>query len=405
MPGPRVVLVSMYVGHEGVPHAGGRYLLELQRLLGAEAELTMLSVGNDLNRGLVGKPGVPDRLLLLGHESGRSHVGRALNRLVVNLDGRWRRRDPGLPALPFLLGLARSREARAAIRAADVIDLQWSESIRLVRLLRRLNPQARIIGTFHDVMSQSFSREPQDTEAERHYWQGASRRSRRHEAAMVRRLDEVLVFSAKDAQLLDSPRHTLLHPPLSSGREATHAPGSSAIVLVVSYLARDENDKAAHWTLDHVWPLVRSRVPGAELRLVGGGALPDLVERIAQEPDVVLTGFVPDLDGEYAAASVALVPVLQGAGVKFKTIEALLHGVPLVTTTVGLEGIEGVDLPAGLADEPAAFAAALVKALQDPASAQPRADAAQRWAIGTYGRDRFAGTIRATWVRRARARG
>lgn len=404
MPGPRVVLVSMYVGHDGVPHAGGRYLLELQGLLAAETELTMLSLGNDLNRGLVGQPGVPDRLLLLGHETGRSLVGRAVNRLAVNLDARWRRRDPGLPSLPFLLGLMRSREARAAIRAAEVIDLQWSESIRLVRLMRRLNPHARITGTFHDVMSQSFAREPQETSADRDYWQGTARRSKRHEAAMVRRLDDVLVFSAKDAELLGSPRHTIVHPPLSSGREARHAPGSSAIVLVVSHLARDENDKATHWALDHLWPLVRTRVPGACLRLVGGGALPALVERVAREPDVVLTGFVPDLDGEYAAASVALVPVLQGAGVKFKTIEALLHGVPLVTTTVGLEGIEGPDLPAGVADDPVALADALVAVLEDPASAQPRADAAQRWAIDTYGRDGFADTIRRTWVRRARAR-
>ena len=401
---PRVVLVSMYVGHEGVPHAGGRYLLELQRLLDAETELTMLTIGNDLNRGLAGRAGVPDRLLLLGHESGRSLAGRALNRLVLNLEGGWRRRDPGLPSMPFLLGLARSRQARAAIRAADVIDLQWSESIRLVRLMRRLNPHARITGTFHDVMSQSFSREPQDTSDARDFWQGAARRSRRHEAAMVRRLDEVLVFSPKDAELLGSPHHTLVPPPLSSGHELAHVPGSSAIVLVVSYLARDENDKAAHWTIEHVWPLVRKRVPGAVLRFVGGGALPALVERVAQEPDVELTGFVPDLDVEYAAASVALVPVLQGAGVKFKTIEALLHGVPLVTTTVGLEGIDGADQPAGQADEPAGLADALVAVLLDPVSAQPRADGAQSWAIGTYGHAGFADTIRRTWVSRSRAR-
>ena len=50
---------------------------------------------------------------------------------------------------------------------------------------------------------------------------------------------------------------------------------------------------------------------------------------------VRLAGFVDDLGAEYAAATACLIPVLQGAGVKFKTIEALLHGVPTVTTTVG----------------------------------------------------------------------
>lgn len=408
---PRVVLISMYVGHESVPHAGGRYLLELQRLLEAETELTMLSVGNDLNRGIVGRPGVPERLLLLGHEAGRRTVGRALNRLALTLDDRWRRRDPGLPSLPFLLGLARSREARAALRAADVVDLQWSESIRLVRLVRRLSPRARITGTFHDVMSQSFAREPQATDAQRAYWQGVARRSRRHEAAMVCRLDEVLVFSAKDADLLGNPLVTVVHPPLASGREQPHTPGASSIVLVVSYLARDENDKAAMWTIDHVWPLVGERHPDAVLRFVGGGITDELQERVAALPPdsgVVLVGFVDDLAAEYANASLALVPVLQGAGVKFKTIEALCHGVPVVTTTVGAEGIngdDGLELAAGLADDPAALAAELVAVLEDPAGAQPRADAAQAWATQRYGREPFAATIRATWLRPDRAGG
>ena len=404
---PRVVLISMYVGHEGVPHAGGRYLLELQRLLDAETELTMLTVGNRLNHEATTKPGVPSRLLMLGHEARRSPIGKALNRVSVNIDGRWRRRDPGLPSLDFLLGLTRSREARAAIREADVIDLQYSESIRLVRLLRRLNPHARITGTFHDVMSQSFSREPQRTRAERRYWQGVARRSRRHEAAMVARLDEVLVFSGKDAELLGNPGSTVVHPPLSAGAEPPHRTLGAPVVIVVSYLARDENTKAALWTIDHVWPLVRERRPDAVLRFVGGGVTDHLLQRVAGLPDdsgVELTGFVDDLGAEYAAAAVALVPVLQGAGVKFKTVEALCHGVPVVTTTVGAEGIEGGDLYAGLTDDPDGLATAIVEVLDSAAEAQRRSDQVQGWVQERYGRDRFAATVRSTWVRRGPAR-
>lgn len=398
---PRVVLISMYVGHEGVPHAGGRYLLELQRLLDAETELTMLSVGNRLNHAAASRPGVPRRILLLGHEAGRGLVGRVLNRLAVRFGGPWRRHDPGLPSLDFLLGLARSREARDAIRSADVIDLQYSESIRLVRILRRLNGRARITGTFHDVMSQSFSREPQGTPDERRYWQAVARRSRRHEARMVSDLDQVLVFSSKDAELLGNPSHTVVHPPLSAGNEPQHA-SSSPVVIVVSYLARDENNKAALWTLEHVWPLVLERRPDAVLRFIGGGASDELRRRVEQLPEgagVVLAGFVDDLDAEYEAAAVALVPVLQGAGVKFKTVEALCHGVPVVTTSVGAEGIDGQDLYAGLTDSPAALADAIAEVLDDPAGAEARSHRVQQWAQETYGRDRFVATIRGTWVR------
>ena len=399
---PRVVLISMYVGHEGVPHAGGRYLLELQRLLDAETELTMLTVGNGLNHEAATKPEVPAHLILLGHESGRGLVGKILNRATLTADSRWRQRDPGAPFLPFLLGLARSVEARDALRSADVIDLQYSESIRLVRVLRRLNPHARITGTFHDVMSQSFSREPQGTPDEKRYWQAVARRSRRHEERMVRRLDEVLTFSDKDAELLGSPPHTVVHPPLSRGDEPPHPPGSKPIVIVVSYLARDENHKAALWTLKRVWPHVIERRPDARLRLIGGGARDELRQAVVQVSagsGVELAGFVDDLDAEYAAAAVALVPVLQGAGVKFKTVEALCHGVPVVTTTVGAEGIEGDDLYAALVDDPEEVASALVEVLTHPETEQGRSDRVQRWAQQTYGLDAFKATIRGTWIR------
>ena len=400
---PRMVLISMYVGHEGVPHAGGRYLLELQRLLDDETDLTMLTVGNRLNHEAATKPGTPRRLLLLGHEPRRGPVGKFLNRAVIQVDGHWRRRrDPGLPFLPFILGLARSDQARAAVREADVIDLQYSESVRLVWLLRRLNPSARITGTFHDVMSQSFSREPQDTPQARRYWQRIARRSRAHEAWMVEKLDAVIVFSTKDAELLGNPPHTVVHPPLSAGAEPRHLASSEPVVVVVSYLARDENNKAALWAIEHVWPHVRAERPDAVLRLVGGGASEELRRRVADlgsDGGVALTGFVDDLGAEYAAAAVALVPVLQGAGVKFKTVEAMCHGVPVVTTTVGAEGIEGEDLYAGMSDDPAGLAAAIIDVLADTDSAQVRSDRVQTWAQDAYGSHRFSETVRGTWQR------
>ena len=173
---------------------------------------------------------------------------------------------------------------------------------------------------------------------------------------MVRALDEVLVFSAKDVELLGSPASArVVRPPLHDGTGVTstcrprRAPAPS---IVVSYLARDENDKAARWIVDEVWPAVTARVPGARLRLVGGGATDTLQHAVEGVERVELAGFVDDLAAEYAAAAVALVPVLQGAGVKFKTIEALLHGVPVVTTTVGAEGVGPDRLFAAMGDTP-----------------------------------------------------
>jgi glycosyltransferase involved in cell wall biosynthesis len=271
----------------------------------------------------------------------------------------------------------------------------------LVHLLRRLNPRARIVGTFHDVMSQSFLREPQETAKDRGYWQRVARNSQRHEARMVAALDEVVVFSEKDVALLGNPRHTrVVRPPLADGVPVQHMPArpGTGTVLVVSYLARDENNKAALWTVGEVWPQVVARVPGATLRLVGGGSSDELKRTAGDVPSVELAGFVDDLDEEYAAAAVALVPVLQGAGVKFQTIEALLHGVPTVTTTVGAEGVGPAELFSALTDTAAGLAQALGDVLIDPASAQAPADRSQAWAHTEFSRQRFVEQVLASWT-------
>ncbi len=395
-----MVIIATTIGYDGVPHAGGTYMKALCDAMQPVVDLTVLVPGNRINTEAATRAGSPLRVLPLGLEPAASLFGRVTNRVSLNLDMRLRRRDPGMPYLPLLVGLARSREARRALRAADVIDLQWSDSIRLVRLLRWLNPKARIVGTFHDVMSQSFAREPSDSEEGRRYWRGVARRSRRHERLMVAALDEVLVFSDKDAALLGSPPHArVVRPPLAAEHLSPHtvADAAEAVVLVVSFLARDENDKAAQWVLRDVWPEVASRAPGSRLRFVGGGASDALQDLVDQQPTAALAGFVDDIDAEYAAASACLIAVQQGAGVKFKTIEALLHGVPTVTTTVGAEGVGGPECFAGVADDAAGLAESLLHVLSDPDAAQESADVTQAWAWDEFNRTQFTDAVTGAW--------
>ena len=375
-------------------------MLALNELMSPLVDMTVLVPGSRLNREAACRPGAPQAVIPLGLEPASSLLGKAANRVSLRADGRLRRRDPGMPYLPLLVGLARSGEARKALREADVIDLQWSDSIRLAHLLRRINPRARLVGTFHDVMSQSFAREPQETQSERRYWQAVARRSRRHERRMVRALDEVLVFSEKDIKLLGSPAHArVVRPPLASGTFVRHgeAEAGRGVVLVVSYLARDENDKAASWVISEVWPRVAAQFPDARLRLVGGGASDELRNVAGENDTVEMAGFVDDLDAEYGAAAACLIPVAQGAGVKFKTIEALLHGVPTVTTTVGAEGVGPDDLFFAVTDDARSMSDALCRVLAAPEQAQPVADKAQEWASGEFSRARFVTTVSRVW--------
>ena len=113
-----------------------------------------------------------------------------------------------------------------------------------------------------------------------------------------------------------------------------------------------------------VLPRVREELPGVELLLVGDAA-PQEFSKLSAE-GVRLLGYVPDVDPLFARARVFVAPIRFGAGIKGKIGEALAYAIPLVTTTVGAEGMSLRDGEEALiADTAPAFAAAVVRLYRD----------------------------------------
>ncbi len=142
------------------------------------------------------------------------------------------------------------------------------------------------------------------------------------------------------------------------------AAGEPGNILFSGTLAYPPNADAAVWLATDVLPRVQSARPEATLTVVGRGA-PPAVDALAA-PDVLLTGFVPEIEPYLESAQVYAAGLLSGAGTKLKVVEALAAGRPLVATSVAAEGIEiehGVH--ALIADGPDAFAGAVVRLLED----------------------------------------
>lgn len=363
----------------------------VHRLAAANADVTVIAPDSPANRSALGAPGAPRHTLLSAYPRAGSRGRRMVEAAMYRVDHEIRRQLMGLPSYFIVRALMRDSPERHAILRADIVDLQWSEAIRLAPIIRRLNPGARLVGTLHDVQSQVFGRlveaQPESIRWRRtNLWQ-----LQRAEARAVERLDDVVVFSEKDAALLGGhPRIRIIRPPLAdiaptAPRAATNAP----LAIMVSVLSRPENSEAATWLLSDVWPQVVAGNPDARLRLIGGGASDELKALAARTTGVTLAGFVDSLEPEYADAAVALVPLRRGAGVKFKTIEALVRGVPVVTTPVGAEGIGTSDLYAACSDDPSVLVEGVLAAFRDPSSAQQRANEARRWSIATFGYEQF----------------
>jgi glycosyltransferase involved in cell wall biosynthesis len=144
------------------------------------------------------------------------------------------------------------------------------------------------------------------------------------------------------------------------------------------------NVDAVLWFCREVWPIVRRRDPALRLEVVG--RTPDArVRALNGEAGVRVTGEVSDVRIHLAQSSVVVVPLRAGAGTRLKILEAMAMGCPVVSTTLGAEGLDvedGSDIL--LADTPTAFAGAIESLLQSPATASRLGDAGRRLAVGRY---------------------
>lgn len=147
-------------------------------------------------------------------------------------------------------------------------------------------------------------------------------------------------------QILDKPiRNIPLFPYDSVYSVNSLVPGFSDRndLLFVGGFNHKPNYDGIVWFIDHILPLIKMSIPDIKLFIVGSNPPDDLIQK--QSSNIIITGYVTDneLERYYATSRVVVVPLRYGAGVKGKVVEALYHQVPVVTTSIGAEGLQEID--------------------------------------------------------------
>jgi glycosyltransferase involved in cell wall biosynthesis len=142
------------------------------------------------------------------------------------------------------------------------------------------------------------------------------------------------------------------------------------------------NVEGVLWFAQQVFPRVLREVPGAVLTIIGKNPPPALQDLARRAPgSVEVTGYVADPHGYLAETAAFAVPLLSGGGMRVKILDAWAWGLPVVSTTLGAEGIDvrpGED--ALIADTPGGFAESCTLLLTRPAL-RKRIGAAGRAAV------------------------
>ncbi len=227
-------------------------------------------------------------------------------------------------------------------------------------------------------------------------------RARRFERRLYAAADQVWVCSELDRQRLD-PGRAVDRPaaervrvvpnffeapalvPDSTAEEAAPeaAPEASEEsaerpIVFVGTMGYYPNRQGMEWFLERVWPRVIAQRPASRLWVVGGW--PTWVEpgSVYRQPGVAIRGFVDDLASVWRRAAALVCPLQIGSGTRIKILEAWSHRVPVVSTSVGIEGLDAQSGSHALvADDPGSQAIGLIELLDD-------ADQRQRLAEGGY---------------------
>ncbi|OBJ36181.1 hypothetical protein A5630_07225 [Mycolicibacterium mucogenicum] len=286
-----------------------------------------------------------------------------------------------------------TREVLTIARAVkpDIVHAEYAQAAEPLFRVRRAGLPIRTSIMLHDLPG-----EWADASADSEGWLRTSLgRLERAKTNNLKRLvltaiDALLVFSERDREKLRNASGIVAVTQIGfTPGECSWVGDAPQVAAFGGALWRLENELTAIHLAREVLPLVRTRLPQAQLRIFG--ARPSAqVSALSDEPGVTVVGEVADYDDEFRHAAVTLAPAMVDAGVLMKALRAMSIGCPVVLNSVSAGPIVGLKngIHALVGDGPAELADQIAAAMQDRVRAQRIGSAARELVRNQYSWDR-----------------
>ena len=277
---------------------------------------------------------------------------------------------------PVVMSLYANAEGKRSVeRLLDGghFDLIYADHLHMAQYVPDQTPALTLLDQ-HNVESVILRRfaDRQSIGPAKWFARREQRKMSRYEAEMCRRFDVIWATTEIDQKLISPwllPQQHVKVLPIGVDMDYFQ-PGSRKrdphTVISVGTLSWPPNADSVLWFYDDVFSLVKKQVPDTKFVIVGANPPPS-VQRLAEDPCVEVTGWVDDIRPHMARSTVMVVPLRGGSGMRVKILNALAMGLPVVSTSVGCEGIAvtpGCDIL--VADDADALLQQIVALFEDP---------------------------------------
>ena len=341
----KVLWVSALVPYDKVPHAGGKthnfYVKGLHKSGLFDIKLVTFAAYNELPNIDLADYGIDNHIILFNTN--------ILKRIFWGIWWRIHRwnflsRDAG-NITPFVKHSVMKvlRKLKRSGYAPDVIVLQWTSIVLLKEYISELFPGVPVVAVEEDVSYLGSKRQMDfETSPIKHYFKKKLYVALKHkELQTLRESSLTIVNNVKDKKLLqtdDSSIKLYMWASYFMSYLPFEHKGGTKDIIFYGAMSRPENYLSAEWFINNVMPLLSKDY---RFIIIGNGPHESLKKY--QSDRVIITGFVDDPSPYFQNALCLAAPLVLGAGIKIKVIEALSAGLPVLTNTIGIEGIEAVN--------------------------------------------------------------
>jgi glycosyltransferase involved in cell wall biosynthesis len=270
-----------------------------------------------------------------------ARLGRELRALVGSL-------DPALVVCDtFRVGQFFERDERP--KGLYLLYMDDLFSVRYGKMLEVLAryPQAHVdpLGNFAQFIPSSLRMLAQPRFVQKWLLEAEQKMVEKRERGCVKWFEKALLINKEEAALLrrkaQQPSVQTIKPFLpGTEREITRRYDGSPVFIILGALNVPHNEFSVAYFIETQMDKIIDKIAGVKVRVIGRGATDKLL-RLAEEyeQNISIEGYVEDLNCIFDESCAMIVPLLFGSGVKIKTLEAFARGLPVISTTYGIEGI------------------------------------------------------------------